>query len=535
MKKVEGKFNLYYLYIVFCYTLLVRSIMGGGDRLGQDSRKKLSCCGAMMPIPFQRRKIVNNIDNEFDTFFSEIYGEKRWPVLRGALSQEALKVALYNRFCQLPFASVTAGLARLHPSDLTQTFVPDEVCHLFFLNGVEGPNHHHQVPEHNDAVVEDKKKKVNEWRRTEVKSGAPVSYYLPPPPLDDFHIRGYYLLDYASALVVEQLHVTPFDRVLDLCAAPGGKSVAIAQFLSPDGHLTANETLPDRCARLRRNLNDHIPTTFVPWVVTQRNGSTWHEPCRYTRVLVDAPCSSERHVLFQARKGGGKGKGRRAGDDEEHDAGGRIVDWTERRIRRGSGGSNYLHDWRRNTTKEISRSQVALLRRGVEACCEGGRVVYSTCSISPFENDMVVAELLRTTRCVVKPVLPAPSAAITSGVSTPAKGGADEWDSHEPEDEEWEENSNNNNSSEKEMLRNKRPNGEHRHREATWIPHASKASSETFTLPPIGRPTEYGWLILPDTADGWGPIYFAVLYKVHHERPVHSSSDDTESDPDMTE
>lgn len=476
-------------------------------------RGKVGDSSVVSHVSQQKKSTLKGVENDFDRFYFEVYGKKRWPVLREALCQEPLKVALYNRFCQLPFTQVTSGLARLHPKDLTQTFVPAEACDKFFLST---DTEMYASGDHLTKKKHRMKGGVEEMEH-DGHIGAPVSYYFSKPPQDDFHIRGYYLFDYASALVVEQLHVGPFDRVLDLCAAPGGKSIAIAQFLTADGQLTANETLPDRCARLKRNLKDHLPLNFVPWVVTQRNGSTWHEPCRYTRVLIDAPCSSERHLLLQA--GGVEPRGSHGGgwdnegeeDEKRRNGGGGMK-------KRGGRGDGHLLDWQRSASGKLAVSQVALLKRGIEACCEGGRVVYSTCSISPFENDEVIAEALRTTRCVVEPVL---ASSASSSSSPPQEEEGEDWESQEGIHEEE--------STASEA--GKGPvNGRYRSPHAPWISHASKASSRTFTLPPLGHPTEYGWMILPDTGDGWGPIYFAVLYKVRHEKPMQSSSEDTEEE-----
>lgn len=326
-------------------------------------------------------KSTTRKSKSFDEYYSEIYG-CRWPSLRKAMLVAPRKVALYNKYCQLPFSEVTDGLERVDAARITQTFQPTGVA-----------------------------ASLAEGRQVEC-------YNMEKPRLDEFNIRGYYILDYASALVVEHLRVGPFDKVLDMCAAPGGKSIAIAQFLSPDGELVSNEASGDRCARLRRNLLDHIPVNYVPWSVTQRKAETWYAPATYNRVLVDAPCSSERHLLLSA---GGNAVGPR--------------EWTEA------------------TTVELARLQVQLLQRAIETCAQDGCIVYSTCSISPLENDGVVAEALRRTRCAVE----------VEQIGT-------------------------------DML--------------------------------MGEATEYGWMLMPDTAEGWGPMYFCVLKKIAEHRRQDVSSDD---------
>lgn len=236
------------------------------------------------------------------------------------------------------------------------------------------------------------------------------------PPMDEINTPAYYLLDYASTMIVEQLQVDSFHKVLDLCAAPGGKSIAIAQALSPMGELTSNEQKADRCARLKRNLHDFIPPNSCVWQTTQRDATTWHSPEMYDRVLVDAPCSSERHLMSQA---------------------GGTAEWTE------------------EVTIELARTQGTLLLRAVEAVKVGGIVVYSTCSISPHENDKVIEYAQARTRCHVE-VLP--------------------------------------------------------------------------TKLIVGEPTALGWIVLPDVADGWGPMYCCTLTKVASLRPLSSSEDDDDDD-----
>lgn len=329
-----------------------------------------------------------------DEYYEGIYKD-RWPALRAAMVQPPAKVALWNRFCQLPKEQALRGLERVSEAGLSELYRP---------------------------IVKD-------------GGGGGAGTVMEKPPVDDFKVRAYYLLDYASALIVEQLQVGAFDYVLDVCAAPGGKSVAICQFLSPDGSLTSNEAKGDRVARLRRTLTEHVPPNFVSWKVTQRDAQTWHHPDGYTRVLVDAPCSSERHLL--------------------HQAGGGAVD---------------VRDFTPESSAALAEVQRGILLRAIETCRPGGRIVYSTCSISPLENDGVVAAVLQRTRCGVRVERPA----------RPAEGAE---------------------------VRN--------------------------VLLDLAEPTELGHLLLPDTAEGWGPMYCCVLHKVSNERlPDSESEDDDEEGED---
>src|SRR5690606_36856380 len=75
--------------------------------------------------------------------------------------------------------------------------------------------------------------------------------HFPPPEKDINQIYNYHLLDAASVIAVEALDIQPNDKVLDLCSAPGGKSIAIAQLLSTRGLLHCNEFNQQRRKRLQ--------------------------------------------------------------------------------------------------------------------------------------------------------------------------------------------------------------------------------------------------------------------------------------------
>eukprot|EP00249_Psilotum_nudum_P015807 c25528_g1_i1 orf=156-1373(+) len=178
----------------------------------------------------------------------------------------------------------------------------------------------------------------------------------PHPERDSKNVYTYYLLDAASVLATEALEIHPGDSILDLCAAPGGKSLAILQQMGlPQGMLTANELSDDRRQRLLKVIADYVPRNLRQCVkVTGRDGTRWPESEVYDKVLVDAPCSSERHLLH---------------DLEE------MYRWTHKR------------------SGNCAKRQLALLAAGLRSVQVGGLVVYSTCSISNLENDGVIAKV----------------------------------------------------------------------------------------------------------------------------------------------
>jgi len=177
---------------------------------------------------------------------------------------------------------------------------------------------------------------------------------LAAPPQPEAHLDGLvkpYYLDGASVKAAQALGVRPGDEVLDLCAAPGGKTLVLALALAGTGRLVSNDRSPDRRGRLRRVVADHLPPECqTNLLVTGYDATRWglHEKARYDRVLLDAPCSSERHLV------------------------------------RNPG---HLAVWSPSRTKTLAQQALAMLCAALEALKPGGRLVYSTCSISPEENE----------------------------------------------------------------------------------------------------------------------------------------------------
>jgi 16S rRNA (cytosine967-C5)-methyltransferase len=159
--------------------------------------------------------------------------------------------------------------------------------------------------------------------------------------------------DEASQLIPRLLHVQPGDRVLDLCAAPGGKTILLAQSAGAAGFIVA----ADHHAHRLRALQAHVARCRldrVHVVELDAESSLPFQPA-FNRILVDAPCS---------------GTGTLARHPE---------------IR-----------WRLlpKDLLEFHRRQVAILRAALAPLLPGGRIVYSTCSLEPEENEQVVSEVL---------------------------------------------------------------------------------------------------------------------------------------------
>ncbi|MFN8151921.1 MAG: RsmB/NOP family class I SAM-dependent RNA methyltransferase [Solirubrobacterales bacterium] len=154
----------------------------------------------------------------------------------------------------------------------------------------------------------------------------------------------------ASALVVDVLAPRPGERVLDLCAGPGIKASAIAASLGDDGRgLVAVERDPGRAAELR----ELLARTGAPAAeVIEADAAGPPPEGGFDAVLVDPPCT---------------GLGTLASRPDAR--------------------------WRRSPTDiaELAALEAAILARGLEALRPGGRLVYSTCTISRAENEAVVA------------------------------------------------------------------------------------------------------------------------------------------------
>lgn len=182
----------------------------------------------------------------------------------------------------------------------------------------------------------------------------------PAPKISRPCFGGYaqYVLDPASVRAAQALGVKPHEQVLDLCAAPGGKALILAEALQGSGKLIANELSLPRRMRLKEVFETHIPTSFQGnFQITGFDANLFglKRAGEFDRALLDAPCSSEQHLLVE---------------DPEQKA------------------------WKISRTKQLAQRQYSLLCSAMLALKPGGTLVYSTCSISPLENDGVIERLL---------------------------------------------------------------------------------------------------------------------------------------------
>lgn len=212
---------------------------------------------------------------------------------------------------------------------------------------------------------------VKKWSSFPEKSELPGCYWLPSgqhvqPERNADELLDIYIMDPASVMVARALDVQSGDRVLDMCAAPGGKSLVLIESLKEEGEIFCNDLSPERRERLKKVIQQYVPRDVRDRVwVTGKDGVQFglKEPESFDRILLDAPCSGERHILENKTA------------QEE---------WSPRR------------------TEHLASRQYSLLAAALLAVKPGGRIVYSTCSISPAENDEVIKKLLKKKKDAVR-------------------------------------------------------------------------------------------------------------------------------------
>lgn len=165
-----------------------------------------------------------------------------------------------------------------------------------------------------------------------------------------------YIQNLSSMIPALILNPQPTDRVLDICAAPGSKTTQIAAHMHNEGEIIANDISKDRLYRLRENLAEQGVTNTK---VTSIPGEfLWKRyPEYFDKVLLDAPCSMEGLFITDNPK-------------------------------------TYTH-WTSGKVKQLAVKQQHLLRSAISATIPGGVIIYSTCTLSPEENEGVIEWILK--------------------------------------------------------------------------------------------------------------------------------------------
>ena len=159
----------------------------------------------------------------------------------------------------------------------------------------------------------------------------------------------------ASMLPVVVLDPKPGQLILDLCAAPGSKATQVAEAVAPNGVVVANEPVSGRVNMLVSN-RGRLSTSNM--LINQQDGRHIGRipPPGYDGIVADVPCTGSA---------------------------------TSRKNR------NVWWKWSPKESRTLFRLQVEITTRGASLLRPGGKLVYSTCSIDPCENEAVVAQLLR--------------------------------------------------------------------------------------------------------------------------------------------
>lgn len=206
-------------------------------------------------------------------------------------------------------------------------------------------------------------------------------YYLSDRPqftLDPLFHAGCYYVQEASSMFLQQAleqYVDPSSLVLDLCAAPGGKSTLISEYLGHDGLLLSNEVVRQRVFVLSENIQKWGNGNTV---VTHNSAAEYGEKCRhlFDCLVVDAPCSGE--GMFRK--------------DEQARS-----------------------EWSLKAVKQCAERQRSILMDVWDALKPGGVLIYSTCTFNAEENEKNVEWIVESLGAEVLPIDYDPSWGIVEG------------------------------------------------------------------------------------------------------------------------
>ena len=176
------------------------------------------------------------------------------------------------------------------------------------------------------------------------------------PGKHPFHEAGVYYIQEPSAMApAGLLEAAPGEKILDLCAAPGGKSTQIGAAMQGEGILVCNEIHPARAKILSENIERMgITNALVLNESPERLAEIF--PDYFDRILVDAPCSGE--GMFHKNE-------------------------------------EAQEEWSPENVTRCAERQDGILDRAAEMLHDGGRLVYSTCTFAPAENEGTILRFLR--------------------------------------------------------------------------------------------------------------------------------------------
>ena len=170
------------------------------------------------------------------------------------------------------------------------------------------------------------------------------------------HAGAFYLQEPSAMSAVTALDVKPHDRVLDLCAAPGGKSTQIASALQSTGLLISNEIVPARAKILCQNIERMGAKNAI---VTSARPDELEDKLQgfFDKILVDAPCSGEGMIRREP---------------------------------------NAILEWKFENRQMCADRQLKILESADKMLKAGGVLVYSTCTLSEDENEQVIDNFIKS-------------------------------------------------------------------------------------------------------------------------------------------
>ncbi|XKL61271.1 hypothetical protein PGB90_008328 [Kerria lacca] len=178
--------------------------------------------------------------------------------------------------------------------------------------------------------------------------------YFPKPSVGSTGV-----LNGGSILPVLALDLKKGDRLLDMCGAPGGKSITAFQTLMPD-EVVCNDISLSRINRIRKVVKEYLydDSTINKFIISHQDGLSIDKFDYFNKILVDVPCTNDR-------------------------------------ISVNVNENNYFSSNRVKERLHLPELQCNILTAALKLVARGGTVVYSTCSLSPVQNDGVIQMALR--------------------------------------------------------------------------------------------------------------------------------------------
>lgn len=178
-----------------------------------------------------------------------------------------------------------------------------------------------------------------------------------------YELGHFYIQNLSSMIPPLVLDPQINESVLDLTAAPGSKTTQMAAMMDNSGMILANDLSTIRNYKLKANLLRQGVNNTKTWKMPGER--LWNQfPEQFDRTLADVPCSMEGRIRFDRPK--------------------TFSNWSEKRI------------------SQLSLRQKALLRSAISATKPGGIIVYSTCTLAPEENEVVIDWILKKLPSIIE-------------------------------------------------------------------------------------------------------------------------------------